>query len=222
MRRFICVSHTGDSSGEWHLNDLAAGAGRVDVLCRNVQSAFFLSHGLREDVEVYLVFQKSALRQRTVRIQGNAIQMLHPDERSTAARIQQALKASWSVPDWKEVQNGLAVAGFGLEELLADLRGKGTPVLLDPEGTPIEAVGAAWPAEPTLILSDHVPFTKPEYALLDALGAQRVSLGPYWYHGNHAIAVANWWLDRAQPPVSADARTRAAASAVATSRPSGA
>ncbi|MHB8634091.1 MAG: tRNA (pseudouridine(54)-N(1))-methyltransferase TrmY, partial [Thermoplasmatota archaeon] len=56
VRRFVCVSHTGDASGQWHLNDLAAGAGRVDVLCRNVQAAFFLSHGLREDVEVYLVF----------------------------------------------------------------------------------------------------------------------------------------------------------------------
>src|SRR5688572_1376328 len=121
MRRFATVSHTGRSDGEWHLNDLSAKAGRIDLLCRNIQSAFFLSHGLREDVEFYAVFAESALRQKTVRLQGNAIQMLHPDERSTAARLQQALQAAWSVPDWKEVQRGLAVARFGLEGLLDDL-----------------------------------------------------------------------------------------------------
>lgn len=204
MRRFVFVSHTGDSSGDWHLNDLSAGAGRVDVLCRNVQSAFFLSHGLREDVEAYLVFAASPVRQKVVRIQGNAIQMLHPDERSTAARIQQALKVNWSVPDWKEVQRGLAVARFGLEELLEDLKGKGTLVLLDPQGTAVQE----WtpPADPILLLSDHVPFTAAEYRLLDGLGAQRVSLGPYWYHGNHAAAIVQWRIDQAQPPKSSDPR----------------
>lgn len=206
MRRFVTVSHTADSSGNWTLNDLAAGAGRVDLLCRNIQSAFFLSHGLREDVEFYAVFAASPVRQKTVRIQGSAIQMLHPDERSTAARIQQALVASWSVPDWKEVQKGLAVAAFGLEELLDDLKGKGTLVLLDPHGTPVES----WtpPKDPIFLLSDHVPFTKSEYAHLDKLGAQRVSLGSHWYHGNHAMAVIRWQTDKHQAPVSSDARNK--------------
>ena len=86
MRRFATVSHTGRSDGEWHLNDLSAKAGRIDLLCRNIQSAFFLSHGLREDVEFYAVFAESPLRQKTVRIQGSAIQMLHPDERSKIGR----------------------------------------------------------------------------------------------------------------------------------------
>lgn len=197
MRRFVCVSHTARSDGEWHLNDLSAGAGRVDVLCRNIQTALFLSHGIRPDVEVYLVLVASPVRQKTVRIEGSRIQMLHPDERSTAARIQQALKGGWSVPDWKEVQRGLSVAAFGLEELLEDLKGKGSLVLLDPQGEAVDAT--QWPQDPILILSDHVPFTKQEYAVLDKLGAHRVSLGPHWYHGNVAIAVAQWAIDRQQP-----------------------
>ncbi|MFA5943929.1 MAG: tRNA (pseudouridine(54)-N(1))-methyltransferase TrmY [Candidatus Thermoplasmatota archaeon] len=204
MRRFATVSHTGKSDGEWTLNDLSAGAGRVDVLCRNIQSTFFLSHGLREDTEFYAVFAASPIRQKTVRIQGNAIQMLHPDERSTAARLQQALVAAWSVPDWKEIQRGLAVARFGLDGLLDDLKGKCTPVLLDPQGTPIES----WdpPANPLFLLSDHQPFSKAEYASLDGKGVQRVSLGPYWYHGNHAISLVQWFLDKRSPPVSSDPR----------------
>lgn len=198
MRRFVTVSHSADASGAWHLNDLVAAGGRIDVLCRNIQSALFLSHGLRDDAEAYAVFAKDPARERTVRIRGSDIQMLHPDERSTAARLQQALAASWSVPDWKEVQKGLAVAAFGLEGLLDDLAGKGTPVLLDPEGTPL----ATWtpPADPVFLLSDNVPFTPAEYAVIAKRGIERVSLGPQWYHGNHAVSVVQWHLDQRAPP----------------------
>jgi tRNA (pseudouridine54-N1)-methyltransferase len=210
VRRFATVSHTGRGDGAWTLDDLPGSAGRVDVLCRNLQSALFLSHGLREDVEAYAVFAGAspADRARTVRIQGGAIQRLNPDERSTAARLQQALQDKWTVPDWKEVQRGLAVAGFGLEGLLDDLAGRCTPVLLDPEGTPIDA----WqpPADPLFLLSDHVPFTPAEYALLDGKGAQRVSLGPRWYHGNHAISVVQWFLDQRGPPSPVTGKTRPA------------
>ncbi|MEK6984872.1 MAG: tRNA (pseudouridine(54)-N(1))-methyltransferase TrmY [Candidatus Thermoplasmatota archaeon] len=196
MRRFVTVSHTADPSGAWSLNDLAGKAGRVDLLCRNIQSALFLSHGLRRDAEFYAVLERDAGRGRTVRIEGSRIQMLHPDERSTAARLQQALATPWSVPDWEEAQAGLSVAAFGLEGLLDDLAGKGDLVLLDPEGEGI----ADWmpPADPLFLLSDHVPFAADEYALLERRGAKRVSLGPAWMHGNHAISVVNWHLDRAE------------------------
>jgi tRNA (pseudouridine54-N1)-methyltransferase len=204
MRRFATLSHTGRGDGAWPLDDLPGAAGRVDVLCRNLQSALFLSHGLRADVEAYTVFAGPPAK--TVRIQGNAIQRLNPDERSTAARLQQALQDPWSVPDWKEVQRGLAVARFGLEGLLDDLRGKCTPVLLDPQGTPITQWEPA--ADPLFLLSDHTPFTASEYAALEERKVQRVSLGPHWYHGNHAISVVQWFLDKREPPMPSDERKR--------------
>jgi tRNA (pseudouridine54-N1)-methyltransferase len=194
MRRFATVSHTGKADGAWRLDDLAGEAGRIDVLCRNIQAALFLSHGLRADTESYSVFALGSPRGRTVRLQGGQVQRLNPDERSTAARLQQALLVPWSVPDWKEVQRGLAVAGFGLEGLMDDLKGRCTPVLLDPEGTPIQDWTPA--KDPLFLLSDHVPFTPEEYEFLDAAGAQRVSLGPHWYHGNHAVSVVQWFLDQ--------------------------
>lgn len=192
MRRFITRTHTAPADGSWQANDLP-GTGRVDVVCRNLQAALFFSHGLRADAEFYAIFGEPG---RTVRIASNTIQNLHPDERSTAARLSQALQDSWQVPDWKIVQPGLSVASFGLVDLLDDVGG--TPVLLDPQGTPIQDWTA--PSDPAFILSDHVPFTPEEYAALDAKGVERVSLGSHWYHGNHAIAVVNWHLDRLDAP----------------------
>ena len=198
VRRFVTVSHTTDPTGAWPLADLTGAAGRVDVLCRNVQAALCLSHHLREDVEVYLAFVREPARPRVVRIEGSRISRLHPDERSTAARIQQALAADWPVPDWKEVQRGLSVAAFSLEELLRELAPLGTLVLLDPDGVP--AREAAWPEAPVFLLSDHVPFTPAEQALLAQAATQRVSLGAPWYHGNLAIGVVHWLLDQRHPP----------------------
>ncbi|MGQ9582864.1 MAG: tRNA (pseudouridine(54)-N(1))-methyltransferase TrmY [Thermoplasmatota archaeon] len=55
MRRFVVVGHDVPVDGDFTLNDLCGGAGRLDVLLRCVSSAFFISHGIRRNVEVYLV-----------------------------------------------------------------------------------------------------------------------------------------------------------------------
>lgn len=196
-RRFLFVSHFVPPEGDWGLDDLPGSAGRVDVLCRNLQSAFAISHGLRDDVEAVLVFAADPERPTAVRFEGDRIQHLNPDERSTAARIQQALQARPEDPWWEEVQPGLHVAPFTFEDVLDDLGDAVTPILLDPDGPPIE--DATFPDEPLFLLSDHVPFSEDEYALLGDRGVQRVSLGDAWYHGNHAVAVVQWWLDRPTP-----------------------
>jgi tRNA pseudouridine-54 N-methylase len=50
---------------------MAGGAGRMDILLRCINSAFFLSHKLRRDVEVYLVLQGPPSPPRLVK--GNRI-----------------------------------------------------------------------------------------------------------------------------------------------------
>lgn len=200
MRRFVIVSHTGKASGDWPLDDLCGAAGRVDVLCRALNSAFFVSHGIREDVEAVLVFVDPA-RPTAVRFDGAHLNRLNPDERSLASRVQQALRARGEDPWWERPQDGLHVAPFTLQEVIDDLRGRApdaVPVLLDPKGEPLEA--AVLPAEPVFFLSDHRPFNDAEHRLFEGLGARRVSLGDAWYHGNHVISCVHWCMDRLATP----------------------
>ena len=49
VRRFAIVGHRAMSKGKLPLNDLAGGAGRMDVLIRAVMSSLLTSHGLREN-----------------------------------------------------------------------------------------------------------------------------------------------------------------------------
>jgi len=56
MKDFIIIGHKAVTA-PFSLNDLPGTAGRMDILCRCVNAALFLSHDLRRDVRVYLVLK---------------------------------------------------------------------------------------------------------------------------------------------------------------------
>ena len=57
MRRFAIIGQRAMSQGKLPLNDLAGGAGRMDVLVRAMMSALMTSHGFRNDTEIFLHLQ---------------------------------------------------------------------------------------------------------------------------------------------------------------------
>ena len=91
MRYFVITGHKAVSTGDFKLDDIAGGAGRLDILVRCVNSAFFLSHNLRKDVEIYLVMEGGDDAPKTVIFKGEDLRYLNPDERSTASLIRNAL-----------------------------------------------------------------------------------------------------------------------------------
>jgi len=200
MRRFVIVGHNVDPGGEFSLNDLCGGAGRLDVLLRCVSSAFFLSHGIRRDVEAYLVLpgrSHGSDAGKTLRFIGSELRYLNPDERSTAALVRTALmkKLDGEAAEEKRSTPGIYISKKGFGDLLAALPG---PVWLVEDGQPWPAGGL--PGESTFYLSDHHDFSPEEQALLAKSGARRLSLGPISLHSHHCITVAHWLLDGAPPP----------------------
>ncbi len=155
MRQFLVVGHDAPTTPEFSLDDLAGGAGRLDVLCRCVTSAFFLSHSIREAVRVHLVLGDEF----TIRFDGRTIRRLNPDERSTAALIRTALEnrknAIGRMP--AESTPGVTVRRTGFEATLADLAADAAVVALHEDGDP--AVDVDPLADPLFVLSDHRDFT---------------------------------------------------------------
>ena len=88
MRQFVVCGHDAPTTPEFPLDDLPSAAGRLDVLCRCVNSALFLSHGIRDEARVHLVLRDEL----TVSFDGGSVRRLNPDERSTAATIRNALE----------------------------------------------------------------------------------------------------------------------------------
>ena len=183
------IGHEAPLSVDFSLSDLAGGAGRLDVLCRCVTSALCLSHGIREDVRVWLVLGDEF----AVRFDGSEVRNLNPDERSTAALIRGALDAKEGAIGHMAAESspGVSIVRFGLEAVLDEAGG--TLVTLHENGDPVEAIDP--PADPTFVLSDHEDFTDRETDLLEERAAARVNLGPERLHADQAITVAHNWLD---------------------------
>ena len=197
MRRFVVVGHNVNADGDFTLNDLCGGAGRLDVLLRCVNSAFFLSHGLRREVELYLFFPGQNSFQglppngpKTVRLVGRELRYLNPDERSTGALIRTALLKRLDGTEERQSTPGIYVSKRSFDELVRSLPG---PVQLAEDGEPFSASGL--PAETTFYLSDHHDLSAPEEESLRRSMARRISLGQTSLHSHHCITVAHWLLD---------------------------
>ena len=193
MRRFVILSHTGPITPEFSLNDLPGGAGRLDVICRAIGAAFFLSHDLRRDVEVTVLIRDSI----QIRIVGAEVRHLNPDERSTAALIKHALEKLQESNDGArdEVRStpGIYVGRADLAGVLDRLYQHGArPIVLHEEGAPIESFTV--PRDPAFFLSDHLDFTPEEEATLAEL--PRVPLGKVPLHASQCITIVHHYLDR--------------------------
>jgi tRNA (pseudouridine54-N1)-methyltransferase len=191
MRQFVIPGHDAPTTPEFSLDDLAGAAGRLDVLCRCVSSAFFLSHAIREDVRTYLVLADEF----TLRFEGGELRRLNPDERSTAALIRNALEQREEAIGHMEVESspGVHLSRRGFDPVIESVAGSGTVLQLHEGGEPVADVEP--PSDPVFVLSDHRDFDPGEEALLEEHADGRVRLGPERLHANHAITVAHNWLD---------------------------
>lgn len=186
MTSIAVIGHTATTDPSFSLNDLAGGAGRMDVLCRCVNASLFLSHNLRRDTECILVLQGKPEDTKTIRFSGSSVRSLNPDEKSPAALIKKAL----AIPcgsEFREAAPGVAVRKAGLSRLLAE----GAFAILDEHAMDIRKADALPPA---FLLSDHLSFTPDEEALF--AGCPRFSVGPSVLHADHAIAILLNELDR--------------------------
>jgi tRNA (pseudouridine54-N1)-methyltransferase len=189
MRQFVVLGHDAPTTPDFPLDDLPGAAGRLDVLCRCVSAALFLSHGIRDDVEVFLVLGDEV----TVRIDARDLQYMSPDERNVASLLQKALEAKDRAIGHREAEStpGIHVSKRGFEAVLDAV--SGTVVELHEDGAPLAEVEP--PEDPTFVLSDHRDFTDAEASLLAEASDQRVRVGPEVLHADHTVTVAHNYLD---------------------------
>lgn len=185
------MGHKAHSTAGFKLDDLAGGAGRMDVLLRCVNSAFFLSHDIRTDVIVYLILLGPEAAPRTVRFVGSELRYLNPDERSTGALVRNALLKK----SGEEVKSspGVYVSNRGLHEVLEEAAGSGQLVYLKENGISYREMQYA--DNVTFVLSDHKDLTPEEEQELMDRTKDVISLGPTSYHADHCITVMNHELD---------------------------
>lgn len=196
MRYFVVTGHRAYSTPDFKLDDICGGAGRLDVLVRCITSAFFLSHDIRKDTEIYVILQGGADAPKTVRFSGNDIRYLNPDERSTASLIRNALLKK--VPPEGEIRSspGVYISRMSFEDVITALSEKGELVYLKEDGTDVRDF--KFPENPVFVLGDDRDLTEEEESFLLEHSPSKICLGPRSLHANQCVVVVQNEMDRAE------------------------
>ncbi len=194
MRYFVITGHRAATDGSFKLDDLAGGAGRLDILVRCVNSAFVMSHNLRKDAEIYLVLEGGEDAPKTVRINGETVRYLNPDERSTASLIRNALLKK--VPPQGEISSspGVYISRMSFDDVIDKLAKLGNFVYLKEDGT--DCRDFEFPENPVFVLGDNQDLTEAEESKLLAQSPSKIRVGPVSLHADHCMILVQNELDR--------------------------
>ena len=191
------VGHRAMSKGKLPLNDLAGGAGRMDVLIRAMMAALMTSHGLRKDTEIILHLGGGPGPPRRIRFDGSELVGVHAEERSIAGQIGKVIaKPLPPIGQWQTISRGIEHSGGNLQTTLSQW-GDIPVVALDANAPRLWANQATLPSlsnevavDLGFVLSDDQPL---EEELLD--GTTRHSIGQKWLQGHMAIGIVHFLLD---------------------------
>jgi tRNA (pseudouridine54-N1)-methyltransferase len=189
MKSFIIIGHKA-ATAPFSLNDLPGAAGRMDILCRFVNAALFLSHDLRRDVRVYLVLKGEPDPPKLIRFDGSGVRYLSPDERSAASLIRKALEKNVQ-GFWTESTPGVSIRKGELGDLLGELNKKITYLREDGEDVRVKSF-----EEPLFVLGDHLGVTEDEEKSIKKCENEIVSVGPLSLHADHCIVLLHNEMDR--------------------------
>lgn len=196
-RRFAIIGHRAKSNGKLNINDLAGSGGRMDVLIRAINSALFLSHGIRKDTHITLHMMGGEGPPRRIWFDGAKVLGLHPDERAIAGQIAKIIAEPCPARGhWVEHQPGILHSGGDLSVTLNEWSKEGVEMVkLDAEASGFsEHYDTSIPNRIGFFLSDDQPFNDDENRLLEKY-TNSISLGKKWVQGHTAIGVVHHLLD---------------------------
>ncbi len=197
MREFIYYSRSAPTSGGAIKDDLSK-AGRLDIAIHSVIAAFFLSHKIREDTKMHLVFAGAPdpvkhLEMKPVLEGQTGIDKIYLNKSDVSSIIKKMLY-KYKPGEKNEVFPGYWIEKKSFLKLAEELKESGKNLyLLDQKGEDIREVEIK--DNPVFILGDHLGLPGKELKRLKSISSP-VTIGKRTYFASHTIAVVNNELDR--------------------------
>lgn len=177
------------------LNDLAGSAGRMDILCRFVAQALFISHGIRKNVEVYLLLLGEPKPPKAIKIVGKEVKTMAPDERNIAGLIRKALKIECN-KNWKRSTSGIYISKKNLKELLDELTNRYKIVYLKETGKDIRNFVKQIDKDCLFILGDHLGLSEEQERIVKDYASEVISVSPISLQADQCVVIVHYELDR--------------------------
>lgn len=195
MREFILRALKGRTT-EFDVEKLPA-SGRMDLVCRCISSALFISNDLRCDTIIHVVLDGPNDPPKTISFFGSDLKGMEFDEKNIAEHINDALKKGKNLKlnEEKDLGNGIKISKKGFEVLIKEKFNEGKQLFyLHDKGKDIR--DAKFKKNVVFVFGDFIGMPRKTEGLLDRYKTERVSLGPKMLFASHCIVVVNNELDR--------------------------
>jgi tRNA (pseudouridine54-N1)-methyltransferase len=197
MRELIYYSRTAPTAGSYIKEDLQE-SGRIDIAIHTIIAAFFLSHKIRTDMRLHMIFagppdpQKHLLLHPVTEGQ-TGIDKIYISKKNVSDILKKMLY-KYREGENREVFPGFWIERKGFLELVNELSKQGRNIYtLDADGEDIRT--AEIKENPIFILGDHKGLPAKELKRLKNL-CTPVSIGKKTYFASQTVAVVNNELDR--------------------------
>ena len=198
MREFIYYSLSAPTRGSLIKDDLMK-SGRIDIAIHAVIASFFLSHGLREDTKLHLVFggqpdPPKHLEMFPITEGKTGVDKIYLNKKDISGLIKRML---YKYKEGKKIEvfPGYWIEKKGLKDIVVQLNQEGKEIfILDKDGEDIRNIEIS--DNPVFILGDHLGLTdKKELKRLKNI-CTSISIGKKTYFASHTIAIVHNELDR--------------------------
>ncbi|MFH1211395.1 MAG: tRNA (pseudouridine(54)-N(1))-methyltransferase TrmY [Candidatus Woesearchaeota archaeon] len=195
MREFILLASKSKTSSDFSLDNLPE-AGRMDLVCRTISNALWISNDLRKDTAIHVAMNGPPCPPKMISFFGENLSGILPDERSIGLAVKTTLKAGMDLKleEKKEAFPGIAVAKKSFESLIKEKSKTSQLVYLHPKGKDLREF--KFEKDVCFVLGDFIGLPPKTEKLLDRLGAERISLGPVVVFASHCPILVHNEMDR--------------------------
>jgi tRNA (pseudouridine54-N1)-methyltransferase len=190
MREFIYYSKSAVTAGNLIGEELMK-AGRMDIVCNVIISAFFTSHEMREDIKLHLIFDGPPKAPRHLVFESNKEMPI--SKKDVAGLIKRMLYKSPDKEGLIEVFPGCLIEKKSFEKVVSELDGSGKDVLLlDEKGEDIRNLKLK--GNEVFIIGDQDGFPKEKKRFLDKI--DKIHVGPRVYFASQVFTLIHNEIDR--------------------------
>lgn len=188
MREFVYFSKNARTSGNFNSEKLME-AGRMDIVCHFIISTFFLSHDVRKDVKLHMIFNGPPDSPKHLEFVYNEEM---PLSKKDVAGLLRRMLYKYKKDRKVEAFPGCFIEKKSFIKLLEGLEAEGkTLYILDRKGKDIRNTNISENA--VFVLGDQEGIPKKEMKRFRDV--ERISLGPAMLFASHSVVILHNELD---------------------------